>query len=77
VRKCYRLPLKVSKLFGVCRCNWFQTTEGYSNWGLIKVNYNSNLHSSVLKGYSVYQKGLITLTGKNRVNIFEKTYFWI
>jgi len=34
VRKCYRRPPNVSKLFGVCRCNWFQATEGYSSLGL-------------------------------------------
>jgi len=75
MRKCYRLTLNVSKLFGVYVCNLFQKTEGYSSLGLIKLNYNTNLHSSVLKGYSVYRKGLITLTGKNSVSIFEKMYF--
>lgn len=67
MRKCYRLPLNVSNLFGVCRCNRFQTTEGYSNLDRITGNYNNKLHSSVLKGYSAYRK-----TGKNKVNIFEK-----
>jgi hypothetical protein len=48
----------VSKLFGVCRYNRLQTTEGYSNLGRITGNYNRNLHSSVLKGYSCVSKGI-------------------
>jgi hypothetical protein len=40
----------------------FQTTEAYSWFRLIKVNYNTNTNSSVEKAYDVVRKGLITIS---------------